>query len=123
MPRADDGGAEGLNLERATTVINYELPWVPSELVQRVGRAARIGSTAQHLNVLCPVMAGTIEEQVAEVLLPRAFAALAVLDLHRGVDIDETELGLALGGIIEAADALDASDSFLQQVRGILQAS
>ena len=116
-------GQKGLNLERATTVINYELPWIPSELVQRVGRAARIGSTAQHLNVLCPVMAGTIEEKVAEVLLPRAFAALAVLDLHRGIDIDKTELGLALGGIIEAAHALDASESFMQQVRSILQTS
>jgi len=116
-------GQKGLNLERATTVINYELPWVPSELVQRVGRAARIGSTAQHLSVLCPVMAGTIEERVAEVLLPRALAALAVLDLHRGVDIDETELGLALGGIIEAADALDASGEFLEQVRTILNPS
>jgi superfamily II DNA or RNA helicase len=114
-------GQKGLNLERATTIINYELPWVPSELVQRVGRAARIGSTAQHLSVLCPVMAGTIEERVAEVLLPRALAALAVLDLHRGVDIDKTELGLALGGIIEAADTLDASNAFLQQVRGILE--
>jgi superfamily II DNA or RNA helicase len=116
-------GQKGLNLERATTVVNYELPWVPSELVQRVGRAARIGSTAQHLSVLCPVMAGTIEERVAEVLLPRALAALAVLDLHRGVDIDQTELGLALGGIIEAADTLDASNAFLQQVRGILGTS
>ena len=116
-------GQKGLNLERATTIINYELPWVPSELVQRVGRAARIGSTTQHLSVLCPVMAGTIEERVAEVLLPRALAALAVLDLHRGVDIDETELGLALGGIIEAADTLDASNAFLQQVRGILGTS
>jgi superfamily II DNA or RNA helicase len=116
-------GQKGLNLERATTVINYELPWVPSELVQRIGRAARIGSTAQHLNVLCPVMAGTIEEKVAEVLLPRALAALAVLDLHRGIDIDQTELGLALGGVIQAADALDASESFMQQVRSILQTS
>jgi superfamily II DNA or RNA helicase len=116
-------GQKGLNLERATTIINYELPWVPSELVQRIGRAARIGSSAQHLSVLCPVMAGTIEERVAEVLLPRALAALAVLDLHRGVDIDETELGLALGGIIEAADTLDASNAFLEQVRSILGTS
>lgn len=116
-------GQKGLNLERATTVINYELPWIPSELVQRVGRAARIGSTAQHLSVLCPVMAGTIEERVAEVLLPRALAALAVLDLHRGVDVDETELGMALGGLVEAADSLAESGSFMDQVRSILETS
>lgn len=97
-----ESGNEGLNLQRASVLVHYDLPWLPSKVVQRVGRATRIGSTATHLQVLIPIMAGTIEERVAAVLVPRAVTALAVLDTHRGVKGSETELGLALAGVADA---------------------
>ena len=41
---ATDAAAEGLNLhERCHVVINYELPWNPARLEQRIGRVDRIG--------------------------------------------------------------------------------
>lgn len=97
-----ESGNEGLNLQRASVLVHFDLPWLPSKVVQRVGRATRIGSTADHLQILIPIMAGTIEERVAAVLVPRAVEALAVLDTHRGIKGSETELGLALNGIAEA---------------------
>lgn len=40
-----DMAAEGLNLQRAGTVVHYDLPWNPVKLDQRNGRAHRIGQT------------------------------------------------------------------------------
>lgn len=36
--------AEGVNLHRANTVINYDIPWNPTRLMQRVGRVNRINT-------------------------------------------------------------------------------
>jgi superfamily II DNA or RNA helicase len=36
--------AEGVNLHRSATVINYDIPWNPSRLMQRVGRVNRVGT-------------------------------------------------------------------------------
>lgn len=95
-------GREGLNLQRASVLIHFDLPWVPSQVVQRVGRASRFGSTAEQLSVLIPIMAGTIEQRVAALLVPRAVEALRALDTHRGVDASQTEVGLSLGGLDDA---------------------
>lgn len=93
---------EGLNLQRTNTVIMLDLPWVPSEIIQRIGRAARFGSKNAHIRVVIPVMTGTIEERVVSLLLPRAITALTALDTHRGVDAKDTEMGMALRGLSEA---------------------
>ena len=42
---ATDLAAEGLNLQRAATVVHYDMPWNPVKLDQRNGRAVRIGQT------------------------------------------------------------------------------
>ena len=36
--------AEGVNLHRSNVVINYDLPWNPTKMMQRVGRVQRVGS-------------------------------------------------------------------------------
>jgi SNF2 family DNA or RNA helicase len=36
--------AEGFNLNRAGTIINYDIPWNPTRVIQRVGRINRIGA-------------------------------------------------------------------------------
>ena len=36
--------AEGVNLHRSATVINYDIPWNPSHMMQRVGRVNRVGT-------------------------------------------------------------------------------
>jgi len=40
---ATDAAGEGINLQRANLVINYDLPWNPNRLEQRFGRVHRIG--------------------------------------------------------------------------------
>ena len=43
--------AEGINLHRSNTVINYDLPWNPTKVLQRVGRVNRVGTKHQEIQV------------------------------------------------------------------------
>jgi len=43
--------AEGINLHRSNTVINYDLPWNPTKVLQRVGRVNRVGTAHQEIQV------------------------------------------------------------------------
>ena len=45
--------AEGVNLQQARHIINYDLPWNPMRLVQRHGRIDRIGSTHSEVFLRC----------------------------------------------------------------------
>ena len=42
---ATDAAGDGINLERAHFMINYDLPWNPKRLEQRIGRIQRIDQT------------------------------------------------------------------------------
>ncbi len=48
---ATDVLSEGVNLQRADTIVHLDLPWTPSGLEQRVGRAARIDSAHSEVRV------------------------------------------------------------------------
>jgi len=50
---ATDVLAEGLNLQQACHIINYDLPWNPMRIVQRNGRIDRIGSPYSDIYVRC----------------------------------------------------------------------
>ena len=43
--------AEGMNLHRSNVIINYDLPWNPTRIMQRVGRINRVGSKHTELFV------------------------------------------------------------------------
>ena len=43
--------SEGINLHRASILINYDLPWNPTRIMQRVGRINRVGSKNDNLYV------------------------------------------------------------------------
>jgi superfamily II DNA or RNA helicase len=64
---ASESGGEGFNLQFARTVVNYDLPWNPMRIEQRIGRVHRIGQTRE-VFVFNLVNAGTIEQEVLRVL-------------------------------------------------------
>ncbi|UZQ52974.1 helicase-related protein [Trichothermofontia sichuanensis B231] len=67
---ATDAAGEGINLQRAHLMVNYDLPWNPNRLEQRFGRIHRIGQTEVcHLWNL--VAAGTREGEVYLALLKK----------------------------------------------------
>ncbi len=43
--------AEGVNLHRANTIVNYDTPWNSIRLMQRIGRINRIGTRASAINI------------------------------------------------------------------------
>jgi superfamily II DNA or RNA helicase len=43
--------AEGINLHRSNVLINYDLPWNPTRVLQRVGRVNRLGATHSHIHI------------------------------------------------------------------------
>src|SRR5207253_743059 len=57
-------GQEGLNLQRAKMVVNYDLPWNPMVLEQRIGRVQRLGSTHKTISVVNFTVAGSVEDRV-----------------------------------------------------------
>jgi hypothetical protein len=50
---ATDVLAEGVNLQQAHNIVNYDLPWNPMRLVQRHGRVDRIGSDHAYVYLWC----------------------------------------------------------------------
>jgi len=60
-----DAGGEGINLQFCHVVINYDLPWNPMKIEQRIGRVDRIGQQKDVIAINF-VLADTIEEYVRE---------------------------------------------------------
>lgn len=59
-----DAGGTGLNLQAADCVINFELPWNPAKMRQRIGRVSRIGQTSNCINVINLIAKNSIEEKI-----------------------------------------------------------
>ncbi|MDP9223366.1 MAG: SWF/SNF helicase family protein, partial [Actinomycetota bacterium] len=63
-----DAASEGLNLQAASALINYDLPWNPARVEQRIGRIDRIGQAANDLRIVNLVLADSVDERVYQVL-------------------------------------------------------
>jgi hypothetical protein len=120
-------GEKGLNLQVATTLIHYDLPWTPEGVLQRTGRVERLGSENDTVEVLFPVMAGTVEERVAGLVVARAMTSMQALDGVRGVDAKDTDLGRSLGTLAASVDTSALSNkrdiALLELTRRVLAAS
>ncbi|MDN5347180.1 MAG: hypothetical protein PWP65_744 [Clostridia bacterium] len=62
-----DAGGEGMNLQFCHVVANYDIPWNPMRLEQRIGRVDRIGQK-KVIRAVNFVLEGTVEHRVQEVL-------------------------------------------------------
>ena len=62
-----ESGGEGRNLQFCNTLINFDIPWNPMAIEQRIGRIDRIGQTRE-VFVFNLVTAGTIEDAVLRIL-------------------------------------------------------
>jgi len=88
-----DAGQFGLNLQAADVVVNYDLPWNPARLLQRIARLHRIGQTNKVLAVNF-VVKGTIEEHVRDVLERKRdlFKKVTVSDMTDSEELSLDEL-------------------------------
>jgi SNF2 family DNA or RNA helicase len=63
-----DCGAEGLNFQFCRNLINYDLPWNPMSVEQRIGRLDRIGQV-RDMYIYSLATAGTMEEHVVDLII------------------------------------------------------
>ena len=94
-----DTGAVGLNLQAGNIVVNYDLPWNPMLIEQRIGRVQRLGQKARKVVVHNLVLTGTIEDAVVLRLMEK-------LELFQQA-IGEMEELLELCGYDEESRSLD----------------
>lgn len=64
---ATDSGSEGLNLQFCHVIINYDLPWNPMRVEQRIGRVHRLGQEEDVL-IVNLALKDTVEDYVLRVL-------------------------------------------------------
>lgn len=64
-------GSEGLDFQFSDTLVNYDLPWNPMEVEQRIGRLDRIGQAADKILIFNLWTEDTIEERILRVLYDR----------------------------------------------------
>ncbi|MBM3230245.1 DEAD/DEAH box helicase [Candidatus Pacearchaeota archaeon] len=61
-------GAEGLNFQFCNNLINYDLPWNPMSVEQRIGRLDRIGQK-RDMHIYSLAVKGTMEEHVVDLII------------------------------------------------------
>lgn len=63
-----DSGSQGLNFQYCDVIVNFDLPWNPMKVEQRIGRIDRIGQKASRVYIYNFVMKDTLEEKIFSVL-------------------------------------------------------
>ena len=121
-----DAGGEGLNLQFCHIVINYDIPWNPMRLEQRIGRVDRIGQpkTVQAINF---VFEDSVEFRVREVLEQK----LSVIFDEFGIDktgdvLDSAQAGELFEDVFASAildpDGIETSvDKTVARIRNEIQ--
>ena len=64
-------GSEGLDLQFSSVVVNYDLPWNPMRLEQRIGRVDRLGQTKEKVEILNLIYENTIDKRIYDRLYDR----------------------------------------------------
>jgi superfamily II DNA or RNA helicase len=120
-----DAGGEGLNLQFAHVIFNYDMPWNPMKIEQRIGRVDRIGQLhiVRATNFL---LQDTVEYRVREVLEEKLTAIAAEFGVDKAADVmDSVEAEAMFDGVylegISNPDAIVAkADATLELLRAKL---
>jgi len=131
-------GGEGIDLQAACVVVNYDLPWNPMVVEQRIGRIDRIGQQSPILYIFNFVVKDSVEERILARLLDRIEVfrqSIGELDDILGSQVEELtkkaisgELsGEQLERVLEqTAEAMgnrvQSAQTMLRQVDGLLAA-
>lgn len=81
-----DAGGEGLNLQFCHVIVNYDMPWNPMRMEQRIGRVDRIGQphVVRALNL---VLEDTVEHRVRDVLETKLQVILEEFGVDKTSDV------------------------------------
>ena len=115
-----DAGGEGLNLQFCHVVINYDLPWNPMRIEQRIGSVDRIGQS-KVVRALNFALEDTIECRVREVLEDKLSVILREFGVDKTGDVLDS---LEAGNIFEALylEALLHPEKISAEVQKVIEA-
>jgi hypothetical protein len=106
-----EAGSEGINLQSANVLVNYDLPWNPMIVEQRIGRIQRLASEHATVCIFNLILKGTFEEIIVGRLMEKLqLASQAIGDIE---------------SLLEATDleSDDTSDNFQEKIRKLVVAS
>ncbi|MBK7265056.1 MAG: DEAD/DEAH box helicase [Ignavibacteriales bacterium] len=86
-----DAAGESLNMQFAHIVINYDMPWNPMVIEQRIGRVDRIGQTNEVL-ALNFLLNNSVERRVYEVIETKLNQIMADLGIDKTADVLDSTL-------------------------------
>lgn len=119
-----EAGGEGRNLQFCNLLVNYDLPWNPMKVEQRIGRVDRIGQT-KPISIFNLWVKGTVEERVLDILESRIrmfTETVGELDPILG-DSDNIENDIRKIMQSAEADLAAAQDDFDRQHEARMRAS
>ncbi len=117
-----DAGGEGLNLQFCHVIVNFDVPWNPMRIEQRIGRVDRIGQkfVVRAFNF---VLEETVEHRVREVLerklsvIAEEFGFNKAADVMDSVDVEPVFDELYARGIMDPSSIEDACEAVADHVR------
>ncbi len=92
-----ESGGEGLNFQFCSQIINFDLPWNPMRLEQRIGRVHRLGQT-EDVHIFNLITKDTIEEHIVYLLHQKINMFETIIG-----ELDTILLNLKLGKTFESA--------------------
>lgn len=123
-----DAGGEGLNLQFCHVIVNYDLPWNPMKLEQRIGRVDRIGQ--KHVvRALNFALQDTVELRVREVLEDKLQRILDEFGVDKLSDVLDSEEGgvdfeqLFVGAVLSPEEAEARASALAEALRARAQAA
>ena len=113
-----DAAAEGLNFQFCGAMINYDMPWNPMRVEQRIGRIDRIGQMHKTIRIVNMYYDGTIEARIYQSLRGRinmfqdvVGTLQPILDLKRVVEDADDEHNTAESNIGPDLDVMLAAET------------
>lgn len=99
---ATDAGAEGLNLQFCHIVVNYDLPWNPMKIEQRIGRCHRIGQQYDVVVANLVALGNAVDARLVQLLTDKIHLFDSVLGesdeilgaLEEGIDFERAVFGI-----------------------------
>jgi helicase-like protein len=124
-----EAGSEGVNLQVANVLVNYDLPWNPMIVEQRIGRIQRLASEHKSVSILNIILKGTFEEHIVGRLMEKLqMASHAIGDIEalleasgdeeNGGSFDEKILQLVLAALA----GRDVGEATRQAEQSIIEA-
>lgn len=123
-----DAGGEGLNLQFCHVIVNFDMPWNPMRLEQRIGRVDRIGQP-HVVRAINFVLDDTVEHRVREVLeqklevIAQEFGVDKAADVMDSVEVEPIFDELFVHGLQDPESIDKECDAVISQVREKVAAS